>query len=138
GPQRGDLLLQRGDVLDLRFEPLDLGAEHEVAALLFGDLGREPQVAGAGDQDSGDGRRAQRGVERFAPALACRLPVRHQVDQDHCRNLRMASPHEVRYEGASRRTFFSRTLSANCMPWKGSARAQGKDVWAVIASLRPG
>ena len=50
----------------------------------------------------------------------------------------MASPHAVRYDEASRLSRFSRTVEAICMPAKGSARLVGKDVWAVMASIRPG
>src|SRR4030095_7953636 len=96
-----------------------------------------PEVDAAGDDRAHEGRGPQGGVEHLAPELACRLPVRQQDDQDHCMTLRMASPQDVRYDVASRRTFFSRTPSPICMPWKGSASAHGKEVWAVIASVRP-
>jgi hypothetical protein len=42
----------------------------------------------------------------------------------------MARPQDVRYDGPSRRTFFSRTPSPICMPWNGSARLQGNEVCA--------
>ena len=75
---------------------------------------------------AGQGGSPQRRIKSFAPALARRLAVRQQVDQDHCRNLRMASPQEVRYDGASRRIFFSRTPSPISMPSNGLASAAGK------------
>jgi hypothetical protein len=94
--QAGDLLLQGGDLLDLHLELLDLAAQQGVLALLRRDLGLEPQEDGAGDDAAEQGRDAQRGEERLAPALARRLAVGQQVDQDHCRNLRMARPQDVR------------------------------------------
>ena len=55
---------------------------------------------------------AQAGEERDLLALAPLLPVREQVDHDHCTNLRIARPHAVRYDGASRRSLASRTARA--------------------------
>ena len=47
--------------------------------------------------------------------LAPRFAVRQQVDQNHCTNLRIASPQAVRYDGASRRSLPSRTALPNFM-----------------------
>ena len=60
--------------------------------------------------DADDGRR-RRSAATPRPAknatlraLAPLLPVREQVDQDHCTNLRIARPQAVRYDDASRRS----------------------------------
>ena len=80
-------LIRDGDTGTL-FRPDDPVALAQAVARLFAE------------RDGWDARRergrAQRGIESIALALASRLAVGQQVDQDHSRNLRMARPQEVR------------------------------------------
>jgi hypothetical protein len=94
--QRLDLGAQRGDVLDLRIQPLDLVAQELVARRLGRRHLLQHGVPGTGDRHAGQRRHAEPGVERPLALLALLFAVRQQVDEDHCRNLRIASPQAVR------------------------------------------
>ena len=112
--QRVDLGAQVGDVLDLRLELLDLGAAGRrcaPAAPTSSAAARAYQTPTIARPDRR--RPAPRPAKKARlAALALLLPVGEQVDQDHCRNLRIARPQAVRYDGASRRSLLSRTARA--------------------------
>ena len=77
------------------------------------------------------------GEERILALLAPRFAVRQQVDQNHCTNLRIASPQAVRYDGASRRSLPSRTALPNFMFSNGLTTRHAKPVTSLTRSRRP-
>src|SRR5690606_33376007 len=121
----------------LAFQYLDLATQEVVAILLIVDHDLEPPVDDGSNSQARQGRHQHHCLEGLAPTLACRFAVRKQIDQNHCRNLRMARPQEVRYEGASRTRFFRRTPLAISMPSNGLAVMHAKPVFLMTCSVRP-
>ncbi len=94
--QGSDFLFDRGDFLDLPLQDLDLGLQEGIAPLLLSDHHLEPPIDDGGDREAHQERREHRHLEGFLAAFPGCLAVGQQVDENHWRNLRMASPHEVR------------------------------------------
>ena len=94
--QGRDFLFNIGNFGDLLFKDGCFTLDEVVAFLLVLDHVLEPEINATGDQQADDGRQQHDGLKRLTAALARGFAVREQVDQYHCRNLRMARPHAVR------------------------------------------
>src|SRR6185369_15497972 len=136
--QRRDLGLQAGDVLDLDVELGDLLRQELVALLLPRDQLLDDQVPDADDGDADERCDPESREERDLLAPTSLLPVGEQVDHDrHCTNLRIARPHAVRYDDASRRSLASRTAEPSFMFSNGLTTIDAKPVSSVTRSFRP-
>ena len=96
GPQCGNLRLQGRNILDLPFKTGDFRFQEVVFRLLAFNLSQIPGVHSAGNQHARQRGNAQGRIKHLAPAFARSLPVREQIDQNHCTNLRKARPQDVK------------------------------------------
>ena len=94
--ERSNLGLQSCNVLDLPVEAGDFRLKEGISSALAVNLRKVPRVCRCANQHADKGSRAKRRKKRLASALARSLPVREQIDKNHCRNLRKARPQEVR------------------------------------------
>ena len=81
--QGRQLGLQTGNVLDLGIQLGIFSGQKSISSLLRRDVVLEPGEDQAHDQTTHQGSAAHLGKKQLALALACRLAVREQIDEDH-------------------------------------------------------
>ncbi len=80
----------------LRESLRDFGPQQQIQGLLLRNAGLVPEEDPASNQAPGQKGRAHAQIEYVSPVFSRRFAMWEQVDQNHCMNLRNASPQDVR------------------------------------------
>ena len=91
-----NLLLQARNFLDLILKTGDFSFQKRILALLPRNFGLVPGIDGSAEQAANKGSNTQGDEKGLTAALARRFAVGKQIDQNHWKNLRKASPQAVR------------------------------------------
>ena len=101
--QRSDFFFNGGGFLDLPFQNLDFGLK-KLVCLVVPRLHLEPPV-NAMQSPAQPRQEASMAAWKVSRRRLRATPGGEQINENHCRNLRIARPHEVRWEGALRTIF---------------------------------